>query len=546
MGTINTAEVAKKNPSVYIEMVQQKADLDLAALENSRQLSLLYLETYARENNLTESEKIHLENVIDYKVFTEEAAVKKSLWERIKAAFKRLFDWLFGKGSPKIREEDMNKEVKCKFNVDDVNKQASGIEGLVRKLTGSQTKGDADTNAKELSNTVNKLKEYGSKTGWTIATLAAVDALKKTLGNILSSTTTAMDSFEKSYNAEMEKYNKEDLSNEEKEKRDELKDVNDSVINALKQLHTEITEIDKEVTRLSTLSAEGKLDEANKDGEGKEEKKETNPNAAKMAALSGDGGGNGSAPQSTDVFINWINNYHYRYHANQLSNGVNIVPMVQDKKYKAAYEELEKLGKANPAIITKDDIENNICNKAGVGNKYPIGVLPGVKIPDADTVKGAIVNKLKTLCSDHIAEDIIVPALYGSGSDWYHANKDAWNVIGDKAANAVISEYVVAAAGSNFDRPKWMDSHINPTTSTKNGKTTTTYKNVGHYQLNKHSTEWATKIVNAMNTAQGANFNYGAWGNGKTNGSGGKDIQDAVKEALNLSANDPNPLYYTL
>ena len=120
MGTINTAEVAKKNPSVYIEMVQQKADLDLAALENSRQLSLLYLETYARENNLSESEKIHLENVIDYKVFTEEAAVKKSLWERIKAAFKRLFDLLFGKGSPKIREEDMNKEVKCKFNVDDV------------------------------------------------------------------------------------------------------------------------------------------------------------------------------------------------------------------------------------------------------------------------------------------------------------------------------------------------------------------------------------------------------------------------------------------
>ena len=52
MGTINTSEVAKKNPSVYIEMVQQKADLDLAALENSRQLSLLYLETYARENNL--------------------------------------------------------------------------------------------------------------------------------------------------------------------------------------------------------------------------------------------------------------------------------------------------------------------------------------------------------------------------------------------------------------------------------------------------------------------------------------------------------------
>ena len=122
MGTINTAEVAKKNPSVYIEMVQQKVDLDLAALENSRQLSLLYLETYARENNLSESEKIHLENVIDYKVFTEEAAVKKSLWERIKAAFKRLFDLLFGKGSPKIREEDMNKEVKCKFNVDDVNK----------------------------------------------------------------------------------------------------------------------------------------------------------------------------------------------------------------------------------------------------------------------------------------------------------------------------------------------------------------------------------------------------------------------------------------
>ena len=53
MGTINTAEVAKKNPSVYIEMVQQKVDLDLAALENSRQLSLLYLETYARENNLS-------------------------------------------------------------------------------------------------------------------------------------------------------------------------------------------------------------------------------------------------------------------------------------------------------------------------------------------------------------------------------------------------------------------------------------------------------------------------------------------------------------
>lgn len=543
MGTINTAEVAKKNPSVYMEMVQQKADLDLMALENSRQLSLLYLETYARENNLTEDEKIHLENVIDYKVFLEEAAVKKSLWERIKAAFKRLFDWLFGKDSPKIREEDMNKEVKCKFDADDLNKQASGIEGLIRKLTGSQTQGDAEKNAEEMSKTVTKLKEIGSKAGWTVVTLAAVDGLKNTLKNILTSTTTAMSSYGAAYEKEMEKFKKEDLSEDEKKKRDELEAVNASVTTALSNLSKDIQSISDEVNRLSKLSAEGKLEEASKEGEGKEEgKKEIDPDAKKMMTLSGDGGGNGSAPQSTDAFINWINNYHYRYHDNQLSNGVNIVPMAQDKKYKAAYEELEKLSKANPALITKDDIEKNICAKAGVGNKYPIGVLPGVKIPDSKTVKDNIVNALKNLCSEYIAEDIIVPALYGNGSDWYHANKDAWKDVGDIAANTVIGEYATAASGSGFDRDTWMKTHINPK---KNKNGTITYQNVGSsYQLNKRTTEWATKIVNAMNSAQGGNFNYGAWKSGKTNG--GNDIQNAVKTALGLAANDPDPLYYTL
>lgn len=525
MGTINTAEVAKKNPSVYIEMVQQKVDLDLAALENSRQLSLLYLETYARENNLSESEKIHLENVIDYKVFTEEAAVKKSLWERIKAAFKRLFDLLFGKGSPKIREEDMNKEVKCKFNVDDVNKQASGIEGLVRKLTGSQTKGDATANAQELSNTVNKLKEFGSKAGWTIATLTAVDALKKTLGNILSSTTTAMDSFEKSYNAEMEKYNKEDLSDEEKEKRDELKDVNDSVINVLKQLHTEIAEIDKEVTRLSTLSAEGKLDEANKDGEGKEEQKETNPNAAKMAALSGDGGGNGSAPQSGDDFIDWINCYHYKYTQSEIDKGIVLRSISgDDKGYDEARNRIKEISNSSKKNIDMSDIQE-LYSKAKVSyNKYPIGILPGIRIDDK--TKGNLIDAVGKITGEAIAEKIIIPGLYKSGSDWYHADNAMWKKLTNKKINTAIAGYVNAT-----DKGDYIRDHIDPHEE-KN-------KMIYPDGLTKEESEYAKKVVSNMKSAQ--NINYSKW----TNANVGTSIKNAIKKTLGISGK-PDPVYYRI
>ena len=534
MGTINTAEVAKKNPSVYIEMVQQKADLDLAALENSRQLSLLYLETYARENNLSESEKIHLENVIDYKVFTEEAAVKKSLWERIKAAFKRLFDWLFGKGSPKIREEDMNKEVKCKFDVDDVNKQASGIEGLVRKLTGSQTKGDATANAQELSNTVSKLKEYGSKTGWTIATLAAVDALKKTLGNILSSTSTAMESFEKSYNAEMEKYNKEDLSDEEKEKRDELKDVNDSVTNALKQLHTDIAAIEKEVTRLSTLSAEGKLDEANKDDEGKEEKKETNPNAAKMAALSGDDGSSGSAPKNSDPFINWINAYHFKYTKSELQSGVPIVMMGDDSSYSDAISKLETYNNRPAKTVNSNDLDEVIKAAHVNQSKYVIGEKPatvGGTKEVHDYIKKAFD---RANLGANIAEKVIIPALYGSSTDWYHGKIDIWERISNDTINGYISGYVKAKGKAGFKHDDYLNNNINQYKSSQQGKQ-------GAYRkgLNKETTDWVLKIVNIIGGPQ--TLNYSGW---ETNPS--QALKDAIKTGIGITAgaNTPDPVYY--
>ena len=527
MGTINTAEVAKKNPSVYIEMVQQKVDLDLAALENSRQLSLLYLETYARENNLSESEKIHLENVIDYKVFTEEAAVKKSLWERIKAAFKRLFDLLFGKGSPKIREEDMNKEVKCKFNVDDVNKQASGIEGLVRKLTGSQTKGDATSNAQELSNTVNKLKEFGSKTGWTIATLAAVDALKKTLGNILSSTTTAMNSFEKSYNAEMEKYNKEDLSNEEKEKRDELKDVNDSVINALKQLHAEITEIDKEVTRLSTLSAEGKLDEANKDDEGKEEKKDDGPDTTDLdRADEADGAAGGSsAGKSGDDFIDWINCYHYKYTQSEIDKGIVLRSISgDDKGYDEARKRIKEISNSSKKNIDMSDIQE-LYSKAKVSyNKYPIGILPGIRIDDK--TKGNLIDAVGKITGEAIAEKIIIPGLYKSGSDWYHADNAMWKKLTNNKINTAIAGYVNAT-----DKGDYIRDHIDPHEE-KN-------KMVYPDGLTKEESEYAKKVVSNMKSAQ--NINYSKW----TNADVGTSIKNAIKKTLGISGK-PDPVYYRL
>ncbi len=545
MGTINTAEVAKKNPSVYIEMVQQKADLDLAALENSRQLSLLYLETYARENNLSESEKIHLENVIDYKVFTEEAAVKKSLWERIKAAFKRVFDWLFGKGSPKIREEDMDKKVKCAFDVDDADKKIGTMEVLIKRLTGSQTKGEADKNAQELADAVNTLKNIGNTATWTFVTLAAVDGFKSKLQNVLKSAETASDSYKQAYEKEIEKYKKEELSDEEKKERDELQEKDSKIMQAIVKCQTDLKDIESEVARLSKLSDEGKVDENSaKEGEDKgEDKKEADPDAAEMQIASGNDSGSGSAPQtSNDAFINWINNYHYRYSASQLQQGVKVIQMAKDGQYDKAYKKIESIQQSTPSVMTADKIKE-VTADAGVGNKYPIGILPA-SIPSPKAVKSSLINALEPLCGGLVAEKVIIPTLYGSGSDWYHANKDGWFLVTNRLANIVVSNYVNAAKANNFDRKGWIAANLTP----KKVKGKIEYKEVNDggskKKLNEKSTNWATKIIDQMVTAKQNSYN--AWST-PGNGDGGQKIHDAIKQVLGIGgSSNPDPYYYTL
>lgn len=542
MGTINTAEVAKKNPSVYIEMVQQKADLDLAALENSRQLSLLYLETYARENNLSESEKVHLENVIDYKVFTEEAAVKKSLWERIKAAFKRVFDWLFGKGSPKIREEDMDKKVKCAFDVNDADKKISTMDVLIKRLTGSQTKGEADKNAQELADAVNTLKNVGNTATWTFVTLAAVDGFKSKLHNVLKSAETASDSYKQAYEKELEKYKKEELSDEEKKERDELQEKDSKIMQAIVKCQTDLKDIESEVARLSKLSDEGKVDESNtKEGEDKgEDKKEVDPDAAEMQIASGNDGGRfgGSAPKSSDEFINWINEYHYQYTEDQYNTGVKPVSLDKKGSYHDAGEEMDNY--VSRGKVKFNELEE-VINKSGTGGRYKIGVLP--KNADLKKTRPDILKKIKAelapVVTENVRDKVIIPMLYGTGDDYFHANADGWKLLTNAKGNDAIKNFVKAVKiDHRMSGSGYINAEIRPS---KDSKGKITYKK---QCPDKTSADWAVKVTEALNTASSAIPS--AW-NGTTGGvNSGNAIRAAIKTALGLQPSDPDPVYYTL
>lgn len=542
MGTINTAEVAKKNPSVYMEMVQQKADLDLMALENSRQLSLLYLETYARENNLTEDEKIHLENVIDYKVFLEEAAVKKSLWERIKAAFKRVFDWLFGKGSPKIREEDMDKKVKCAFDVDDADKKISSMEVLIKRLTGSQTKGDAEKNAQELADAVNTLKNIGNTATWTFVTMATIDGFKSKLHNVLKSAETASNSYKESYEREIEKYKKEDLSEEEKKERDELQEKDSKIMQAILKCQTDLTSIESEVARLSKLSDEGKVDEAAAKGETKtdgEGEKKVDPDAAEMQIASGNDTGRfgGAAPKSSDEFINWINEYHYQYTEDQYTAGVHPVPLDKKGSYHDAGEEMDNY--VSRGKVKFNELEE-VIKKSGTGGRYTIGVLP--KNADLKKTRPDILKKIKAalapVVTENVRDKVIIPMLYGTGDDYFHANANGWKLLTNAKGNDAIKNFVKAVkvdhrmAGSAY-----IDAEIRPT---KDSKGKITYKT---QCPDKTSADWALKVAEALNTA--SSTVPSAW-NSKGGKDSGNDIRAAIKTALGLQATDPDPVYYTL
>lgn len=542
MGTINTAEVAKKNPSVYIEMVQQKADLDLAALENSRQLSLLYLETYARENNLSESEKIHLENVIDYKVFTEEAAVKKSLWERIKAAFKRVFDWLFGKGSPKIREEDMDKKVKCAFDVDDADKKIGTMEVLIKRLTGSQTKGEADKNAQELADAVNTLKNIGNTAAWTFVTLAAVDGFKSKLQNVLKSAETASDSYKQAYEKELEKYKKEELSDEEKKERDELQEKDSKIMQAIVKCQTDLKDIESEVARLSKLSDEGKVDESStKEGEDKgEDKKEVDPDAAEMQIASGNDGGRfgGAAPKSSDEFIDWINQYHYQYTEDQYNSGVHPVPLDKKGSYHNAADEMDK-------YISRKKVKFNeleeVIKKSGTGGRFTIGVLPKDADLDAERPKmlAAMKKALEPVVTENVRDKVIIPSLYGKGNDYFHANPDGWAALTNDKGNTAIHKFVnEVIVNKTTKATDYINTYIRLKKDPKTGavKYTTDLPN-------QAAADWALKVTQALTTASSAVPS--AWGT-KGGRASGLDIQNAIKTALKLSATDPDPVYYTL
>ena len=528
MGTINTTEVAKKNPSIYIEMAQQKAELDLMALENSRQLSLLYLETYANENNLTEDEKIHLESVINQRVFTEEAAVKKGLWQRIKDAFKKLFDWLFGKGSPQIKEEDLNKEVKCNFDANGVKESAGKVKSLLNKLTGSQTKDEAEANSKELRATISKAAELGTKAAWGYVTLSAINDVSKFLKDIRNSIDTAIDSYRASYDREIEKYKDRELSEEEKKKKEDLDERDRIISGAYNNLSEELTKISAEVKRLTDLSAEGKLSEAESEKKDGDESKPDPDAEALKAAIKADGGSISAAGHSGDAFIDWVNSYQYRYSQKELDEGVELKSIGGDAgDYRGAKEAIAKIRNSSKPKMTSSDI-NTIFSAANVSaSKYKIGALPTDRI-DNTQMRDDLIKAVGNVVGHPVAKNVIIPALYKGGTDWYHANTDAWNRLGNSNVNKIIGGYVKEDTDSK--KAAYTKKEIEPEPK-KNGGFT--YKN----NMNEEETKYVKSIIAAMKSPTNANYN------GWTSNDVGKNIKNAIKTTLHI-ANGADPIYY--
>lgn len=547
MGTINTAEVAKKNPSVYIEMVQQKAELDSIALENAKQLSLLYLETYAKENNLSEEDKAYLESVIEYRVLMEEVKNNNGIFSKIINAFKRLWEWLFGSKDKEVKPEDLNKKVEAKFDLNDAERYFGAIQGDLQKLDGCKTKADVDKNKGDIVKTVNTLKTIATTTSVISLSVGAVIGIKNKIKSANSAVTKMAEKAKQSYDEEIAKYKTDsgssddssDSQSEKNKKIQELEEAQKEVAAQYQSVLDQLTTMSKEIRRLmdeGTSDSDSKSDKKDDDeNEGTDEEKDdesTDPDVQDMLKH-GNGSGDsskGSVDGNTPV-TKWVNQYHYRYTQKDYDDGkvtisIGTIPDAFIKK------------EASKKVIYKLTDDGN--KKSAISVSYK-DITDIVKAFNANYVPGLLPNNHNGLRLGDLKKDLkkygenltkyIIKGLYGDinstdNVDLYHINSRKWsNITNSKIWNAL----------SSFDRSD-SDDFIKNLFEKK--KKSNAYKN-GLTDDENNAVKNIAKIL-SDESIDDAEFNTIK---SNINSNTGNDIKDIVKKWLGVS-NKPSPVPY--
>ena len=544
MGTINTAEIAKKNPSVYIEMVQQKAELDSIALENAKQLSLLYLETYAKENNLSEEDKAYLESVIEYRVLMEEAKNNNGIFSKIINAFKRLWEWLFGSKDKEVKPEDLNKKVEAKFDLNDAERYFGAIQGDLQKLDGCKTKADVDKNKGDIVKTVNTLKTITTATSVASLTIGAVIGIKNKIKSANGAVTKMAEKAKQSYDEEIAKYKTDsgssddssDNQSEKNKKIQELEEAQKEVAAQYQSVLDQLTTMSKEIKRLidegtsdSSSKSDKKDDDENEDGDKKPASKDVQDMLDYETGGSG-GSGGGSVGGNTPV-TKWINQFHYRYTKKDYDDGkvtisIGSIPDAFIKKEaskKVIYKLTDDGNKKSAISVSYKDITDIV--KAFNANYVP-GLLPnnhnGLRVSDLRKDLNKYGEKLT---------DYIIKGLYGDitstdNVDLYHINSRRWSSItNSKIWNAL----------SSFDRSK-SDDFI---------KNLFEKKKKSNDYINGLSEDENKAVKNIANILSDESIDDTEFNTIKSNinSNTGNDIKDIVKKWLGIS-NKPSPVPY--
>nr|DAT84550.1 MAG TPA: hypothetical protein [Caudoviricetes sp.] len=545
MGTINTAEIAKKNPSVYIEMVQQKAELDSIALENAKQLSLLYLETYAKENNLSEEDKAYLESVIEYRVLMEEAKNNNGIFSKIINAFKRLWEWLFGSKDKEVKPEDLNKKVEAKFDLNDAERYFGAIQGDLQKLDGCKTKADVDKNKGDIVKTVNTLKTITTATSVASLTIGAVIGIKNKIKSANGAVTKMAEKAKQSYDEEIAKYKTDsgssddsgDNQSEKNKKIQELEEAQKEVAAQYQSVLDQLTTMSKEIKRLideGTSDSSSKSDKKDDDeNEGTDEEKDdgpTDPDVQDMLKYGNGSGdsGKGSVGGNTPV-TKWVNQFHYRYTKKDYDDGkvtisIGTIPDAFIKKEaskKVIYKLTDDGNKKSAISVSYKDITDIV--KAFNANYVP-GLLP-------NNHNGLQINALKKDLNKYGEKltEYIIKGLYGDinstdNVDLYHINSRRWSSItNSKIWNAL----------SSFDRSKSDDFIKNLFEKKKK-----VYKN----GLTEDENKAVKNIAEILSDESIDDAEFNAI-KSNINSSTGNDIKDIVKKWLGIS-NKPSPVPY--
>ena len=553
MGTINTAEIAKKNPSVYIEMVQQKAELDSIALENAKQLSLLYLETYAKENNLSEEDKAYLESVIEYRVLMEEVKNNNGIFSKIINAFKRLWEWLFGSKDKEVKPEDLNKKVAAKFDLNDAERYFGAIQGDLQKLDGCKTKADVDKNKGDIVKTVNTLKTIATTTSVISLSVGAVIGIKNKIKSANSAVTKMAEKAKQSYDEEIAKYKTDsgssddssDSQSEKNKKIQELEEAQKEVAAQYQSVLDQLTTMSKEIKRLmdegtsdSGSKSDDKDDDKNEDGEKKPVSKDVQ-DMLDYETGGSDGNGGGSGGNTKDEALRWINKYHYTYTENDFNSTgdkavkviVSQIPekMMKNQSFKNAVKAKSNNGNDTSFRVTYNDLVDLI-------SKYNSAYKPGIK-PASPNIQISVlednINKIIPGISD-----TVLKLLYGSvpkkqeGTDFWHTDTSKWNLLGNTEVWNELTKFCkerkkdYSAGGTKF---------IKKIYNKDKGK----FKN----GCTKEQNDFLNQLANNLNDSSISQNVINTLGSQSLSGKG-KEIQTAIKTSIGLSATDPDPCYF--